>query len=241
MLQSLLLLLYSLFRCFVIIPSSRNTCHASSSLFVICCFTSSCPDRRDRTVDFGLKKTVRHCTGLSEKLTYFDLCFDFPPACDSYFKTFNKFYHRKQHVRSVLYILFQLADLRTAINMINGQPITLFLSCKVLFTLHVLIGIFSGNPLFIAARCRFTFTYSTVPVGGTCRSFTMLQKELFVRGSPFQIRAICYAVQDLCTHVGLPFTCCKKTTSKAKQRTWKIGIRESGATLGLTWGFGGYL
>ena len=86
-------LLYSRF---VIIPSSRNTCHASSSLFVICCFTSSCPDRRDRTVDFGLKKTVRHCTGsltgLSEKLTYFDLCFDFPAACDSYFKTFNKFY-----------------------------------------------------------------------------------------------------------------------------------------------------
>ena len=75
---------------------------------------------------------------------------------------------------------------------------------------------FSGNPLFIAARCRFTFTYSTVPVGGICRSFTMLQKELFVRGSPFQIRAICYAVQDLCTHVGLPFTCCKKTTSKVK-------------------------
>ena len=84
-----------LFRRFVIIPSSRNTCHASSSLFVICCFTSSCPDCRDRTVDFGLKKTVRHCTGLSEKLTYFDLCFDFPAACDSYFKTFNKFYHRK--------------------------------------------------------------------------------------------------------------------------------------------------
>ena len=43
----------------------------------------------------GWRKTVRHCTGLSEKLTYFDLCFDFPAACDSYFKTFNKFYHRK--------------------------------------------------------------------------------------------------------------------------------------------------
>ena len=80
MLQSLPLLLYSLFRCFVIIPSSRNTCHASSSLFVICCLTSSCPDRRDRTVDFGLKKNGIIITGLSEKLTYFDLCFDFPAA-----------------------------------------------------------------------------------------------------------------------------------------------------------------
>ena len=87
---------------------------------------------------------------------------------------------------------------------------------------------FSGNPLFIAARCRFTFTYSTVPVGGICRSFTMLQKELFVRGSPFQIRAICYAVQDLCTHVGLPFTCCKKNNKQGEvahvenwnQRKW---------------------
>ena len=42
-----------LFRHFVIIPSSRNMCHASSSLFVICFFTSSCPDR---TINFGLKK-----------------------------------------------------------------------------------------------------------------------------------------------------------------------------------------
>ena len=96
---------------------------------------------------------------------------------------------------------------------------------------------FSGNPLFIAARCRFTFTYSTVRVGGTCRSFTMLQKELFVRGSPFQIRAICYAVQDLCTHVGLPFTCCKKQQARRSSARGKLESEK----VGLPWAWPGVL
>ena len=50
------------FRRFVIIPSSRNTCHASSSLFVICCFTSSCQTAETEPSVSGWRKrfgTVR--------------------------------------------------------------------------------------------------------------------------------------------------------------------------------------
>ena len=43
---------------------------------------------------------------------------------------------------------------------------------------------FSGNPLFIAARCRFTFTYSTVPVGGFLSIFYHAAKRAIGAGKP---------------------------------------------------------
>ena len=64
--QQAMCVLLLLFRRFEIIPSSRNTCRAS--LFVICCFTSSCPDRRDRTVDFGLMKNGSALYGIIQLL-----------------------------------------------------------------------------------------------------------------------------------------------------------------------------
>ena len=57
--------------------------------------------------------------------------------------------------------------------MINGQPITLFLSCKVLFTLHVLIGIFfRGIPYLLqrgvdslshTAQCQWAASVDLLP------------------------------------------------------------------------------